>query len=370
MARTLSLAVRSSATAEDLPDASFAGQHDSYLEHPRRAERCWKPAGAASPPSSPTARSPTASITASITSRSALSVGVMKMVRSDLAASGVIFTLDTESGFRDVVFITGAYGLGENVVQGAVDPDEFYVHKPTFERRPPLRCCAARWAASRSSMVYREGGTRRRTRNVPTPQADRERFCITDDEVLDAGRLRHHDRATTTALAGHPCRWTSNGRRTAPTASSTSCRRGPRRWPRSAAATCSRVTRSTGHGRGPRHRPRGRRAASPPARVRVHRERAQLAEFKPGEVLVADTTSPDWEPVMKTAAAIVTNRGGRTCHAAIVARELGIPAVVGCDDATTERSTTGDDGHGLLRRRRRRHASTQGSCRSTSTQRP
>lgn len=256
-----------------------------------------------------------------------LSVGVMKMVRSDLASSGVMFSLDTESGFRDVVFLTGAYGLGENVVQGAVDPDEFYVHKPTYARghRAVLRRLLGDKAVK---MVLVEGETRNTTRNVPTPKADRAHFCLADDEVLElAGHAiaieQHYGKPMDMEWAKDG----TDGRLYVVQA-------------RPETVTSQRATTAIERyhleQRGEvivEGRAVGEKIAS--GRARVIRNLAELAGFVPGEVLVADTTTPDWEPVMKTAAAIVTNRGGRTCHAAIIARELGVPAVVGTGEATT-----------------------------------
>lgn len=335
----LTLAVRSSATAEDLPTASFAGQHETFLHIAGEARlldavrRCC----------------------ASLFNDRAisyrvengfdhfkvfLSVGVMKMVRSDLASSGVIFSLDTESGFRDVVFITSAYGLGENVVQGTVDPDEFHVFKPTLRlgHRSVLRRTLG---GKKIRMVYSRVGGRETTHNVPTPKQDQRRFCLSDDEVLalaDAAiRIEDHY----SAKAGHPMpmdvEWAKDGidgnlyivqARPETVASQKSLttfdeyqleRKGE--------------TRASG-------RAVGAKVASGTARVIS--DVSQLNQFQAGEVLVADSTMPDWGTVMKIAAAVVTNRGGRTCHAAIVARELGIPAVVGCDNATKS-IRTGDE---------------------------
>jgi pyruvate, water dikinase len=323
----VSLAVRSSATAEDLPTASFAGQHETYLNIKGEeslldaCRRCF----------------------ASLWMDRAihyridqgfdhfavgLSIGVMKMVRSDLAASGVFFSLDTESGFRDVVFITGAYGLGENVVQGAVDPDEFYVHKPTFEQghRAVLRRMLGDKAIK---MVFVEGEVKQTVRNIPAPKADRERYCISDDDVLTLADYaikieRHYGRPM-------DMEWAKDGvdgklyvvqARPETVAS--------QRQPT--------VLESYVFDEGDREvLAEGRSVGEKIAAGKAHliSDVAHLHDFKPGEVLVADTTTPDWEPVMKTAAAIVTNRGGRTCHAAIIARELGVPAVVGTGDATT-----------------------------------
>ena len=319
----LRLAVRSSATAEDLPEASFAGQHESYLDVAGEAElldavrRCF------------------ASI---FTDRGvhyrhrqgfgqldvALSVGVMKMVRSDLAASGVMFTLDTESGFRDVVFLTGSYGLGEYVVQGTVDPDEFYVHKPTFEagHRAVLR----RRLGQKAVRLVAAGASG--TRQEPTPEDERSRFCLTDDEVLElAGAAiaieRHYGRPM-------DIEWAKDGL----DGRTYIVQARPETATSRAAVTTLRRFVLDEHGETVvSGRAVGDHLAVGPARVIT--DAAQLPSFRPGEVLVAATTTPDWEPVMKTAAAIVTDRGGRTCHAAIVARELGLPAVVGTGAATT-----------------------------------
>lgn len=322
----VSLAVRSSATAEDLPTASFAGQQETYLNIKGReslldaCRRCFA--------SLFTDRAIHYRIDQGFDHfKVSLSIGIMKMVRSDLASSGVMFTIDTESGFNDVVFVTGAYGLGENVVQGAVDPDEFYVHKPTYQagHRAVLRRLVGDKAVK---MVFVEGETKNTVRNIPTPKADRARFCLTDTDVLE--------------LAGYACaierhygrpmdiEWAKDGidgqlyivqARPETVASQ-----------RSGSTVESYVLEGKGEvlteGRSV-----GERIAS--GVVKKIENLEHLSDFQPGQVLVSDTTTPDWEPVMKTAAAIVTNRGGRTCHAAIIARELGIPAVVGAGDATT-----------------------------------
>jgi pyruvate,water dikinase len=333
----VAVAVRSSATAEDLPTASFAGQHESFLNVRGESDlfeayrRCC------------------ASI---FTDRAivyrndngfdhfkvALSVGVMKMVRSDLAASGVAFTLDTESGFRDVVFVTGSWGLGENIVQGKVDPDEFYVHKPTF--RQGYRAVLSRSLGSKLlRLVYARGHGEASTRNLATRRSERERYCLSDAEVLEladyAIRIEDHY----SRLAGQPTpmdiEWAKDGadgrlyivQARPETAAS---RRAPGAFETYTLKTGGAVL-ATG-------RAVGEKIGS--GTVRVVTDVHDLAAFRPGEVLVAEATSPDWEPVMKTAAAIVTRRGGRTCHAAIVARELGLPAVVGAEGAT-ERLATG-----------------------------
>ena len=322
----VSLAVRSSATAEDLPTASFAGQQDTFLNI-RGAEslldacrRCFA--------SLFTDRSIHYRIDQGFDHfKVALSIGIMKMVRSDLAASGVVFTLDTESGFRDVVLLTGSYGLGENVVQGAVDPDEFYVHKPMLAagHGAVLR---RRLGDKAVKMIFVEGDAKHTTRNVPTPRAERERFCLTDADVLElaqsAVRIENH--------YGRPMdiEWAKDGvdqklyivQARPETVASQHETTSIESYVLEESAAVLAEGRSVGE-----------KIASGTARVIERVE--QLATFQPGEVLIADTTTPDWEPVMKTAAAIVPTRGGRTCHAAIIARELGVPAVVGVGNATT-----------------------------------
>lgn len=335
----MSVAVRSSATAEDLPTASFAGQHETFLNLSGGArlidavKRCY------------------ASL---FTDRAVryrtdrgfdhlkvyLSVGVMKMVRSDLASSGVMFTLDTETGFRDVVFITGAYGLGENVVQGTVDPDEFHVFKPTFlnGHRTVLRRSLG---GKEVRMVYASAAGRETTRNVPTSDAERTRYCLEDEEVLRladyALAVERHYSARSGADMPMDLEWAKDGvdghlyivqARPETVAA---------RKISTIIEEYSLVQRGEIRAKG---RAVGNRLAAGPARV--IRDVSELPQFRPGEVLVADTTTPDWGTVMKTAAAVVTNRGGRTCHSAIVARETGIPAVVGCGNAT-ERIQTGDE---------------------------
>jgi len=327
----LSLAVRSSATAEDLPTASFAGQHETYLnvEGEQRllesVRRCFA--------SLYTDRAIAYRIERGFDhARVYLSVGVMKMVRSDIGAAGVMFSLDTETGFRDVVFITGSYGLGENVVQGAVDPDEFYVHKPTFEKghRAVLRRTLG---SKKVKMVYAAGGARDTTRNVPTDRAERERFCIDDKDVLAladfAIKIEKHYSSKAGELRPMDTEWAKDGldgnlyvvQARPETVASQVKGNVLEEYVLSGKATVRVTGRAVG-------------AKVATGRARVIDNVAALSQFRPGEVLVADITTPDWGTVMKTAAAIVTNRGGRTCHAAIVARELGIPAVVGTDSAT------------------------------------
>ncbi|MEY9342634.1 phosphoenolpyruvate synthase [Bradyrhizobium elkanii] len=325
----VAVAVRSSATAEDLPTASFAGQHESFLnvrspdDLMRACRRCFA--------SLFTDRAISYRIDNGFDHfKVALSVAVMKMVRSDLAASGVIFTLDTESGHRDVLLVTGAYGLGENIVQGTVDPDEFYVHKPTFNHG--FRAVLSRRIGTKQiRMVYAKG--RSTTRNVTTSKAAREQFCIDDKDVLELARCSIVVEKHYSERAGAPTpmdvEWAKDGNtgglyiiQARP--ETVASRRGPE-------ALESYVLQSTGKvvaaGRAV-----GEKIAA--GRIRLIRTERDLRAFKPGEVLVASATSPDWEPVMKTAAAIVTDHGGRTCHAAIIARELGVPAVVGTENVT------------------------------------
>ncbi|MGD8629991.1 MAG: phosphoenolpyruvate synthase [Gammaproteobacteria bacterium] len=328
----MSVAVRSSATAEDLPTASFAGQQESYLNVDGTDQlldvcrRCFA--------SLFTDRAIHYRIDNGFDHfKVALSIGVQKMVRSDLESSGVMFTLDTETGFRDVVFITGAWGLGENVVQGAVEPDEFYVHKPTFEvgHRAVLRRTVG---SKKIKMIYATGGSKDTTRNVPVSQLDRRRFCLSDQDVLTladyAIKIEKHYSEKAGVDRPMDMEWAKDGidghlyMVQARPETVESQREG--NILRQYHLRSNGETLINGYAV-------GTKISS--GRARYIRDVAHLHEFRPGEVLVADTTTPDWEPVMKMAAAIVTNRGGRTCHAAIIARELGVPAVVGCDTATS-----------------------------------
>ncbi|WP_411726545.1 phosphoenolpyruvate synthase [Methyloglobulus sp.] len=327
----LSLAVRSSATAEDLPTASFAGQQDTYLnirgERPllEACKRCFA--------SLFTDRAIHYRIDQGFDHfKLGLSIGIMKMVRSDLKASGVMFSLDTESGFNDVVFITGAYGLGENVVQGIVDPDEFYVHKPTFEQG--FRAVLKRTlGAKKIKMIYSVGRTREPTKNVVTSEEERSHFCINDEDVLTLADYAIKIEKHYSGKAGQPrpmdMEWAKDGvdgllyivqARPETVVSQ-----------RNSMIMENYILKDKAEPIAVGHAV-GSKIATGNARIIEHLE--QLRDFKPGDVLVADITTPDWEPVMKIASAIVTNRGGRTCHAAIIARELGVPAVIGCENAT------------------------------------
>src|SRR2546421_4844100 len=320
-----SFAVRSSATAEDLPEASFAGQQETFLNI--RGEDNVLDA----------IRQVFASLynDRAISYRAhqgfahsevALSAAVQQMVRSDLGASGVLFTLDTESGFRDVVFITAAYGLGELVVQGAVNPDEFYVHKPLLERGKPAIVRRA-LGSKLQKMVFgtaREAG--KSTRTVDVPEAERHRFSLTDAEVLELARYavaieRHYGRPMDIEWGrdGHDGRLYILQAR--PETVKSRKRDVEERFALKGSSRVLVTGRAIGHKIGS-------------GTVRAIPDASQMNRVKKGDVLVTDMTDPNWEPVMKLAAAIVTNRGGRTCHAAIIARELGIPAVVGSGDAT------------------------------------
>ncbi|MDD2746025.1 MAG: phosphoenolpyruvate synthase [Acidithiobacillus ferrooxidans] len=328
----LSVAVRSSATAEDLPTASFAGQQDTYLNISGEAalldacRRCFA--------SLFTDRAIHYRIDQGFDHfKVALSIGIMKMVRSDKATSGVMFSLDTETGFRDVVFITASWGLGENVVQGAVDPDEFYVFKPAFLRgkKAVLRRVLG---SKKIKMIYTEGDTRHSTRNIATHRREQDTFCLSDADVLTladyAIKVEQHYSRKMQESRPMDMEWAKDGID------------GQLYMVQARPETVASQKKGQVleeyilDGQGPaliQGRAIGGKIASGP--VRIIRDVKHLADFRPGEILVADITTPDWEPIMKEAAAIITNRGGRTCHAAIIARELGIPAVVGTDHATT-----------------------------------
>lgn len=330
------VAVRSSATAEDLPFASFAGQQETYLNvhgYPALKIACIRCFASLF-----TDRAISYRVTNNFDHfKVGLSIGVMKMVRSDLASSGVIFTIDTESGFNDVVFITGAYGLGENVVQGAVNPDEFYVFKPTLKAgyEPIIQ---KKLGSKDIKMIYGLGDSKVQTRNVEVPESDRRRYCINDEEILTLARYAVTIEDYYSNKAGNPVpmdiEWAKDGRTGELFIVQARPETVQAHRSRDILETYYLDQRSTVLAEG---RSVGGKIAS--GKARVITEVSQLPGFRPGEILVADTTTPDWEPVMKTAAAIVTNKGGRTCHAAIVSRELGIPAVVGAENATEKLST-------------------------------
>jgi len=323
----ISFAVRSSATAEDLPDASFAGQQETFLNI--RGEDQVMAA----------IRHVYASLynDRAISYRAhrgfqhgavAISAAVQRMVRSDRGTSGVMFTLDTESGFRDVVFITASWGLGELVVQGAVNPDEFYVHKPMLEAGKPA-ILRRRLGTKLQRMVFagdRSAGKSVRTEDVAP--AERYRFSLSDADVLELARVacaieKHYGRPMDIEWGRDGLDGSLHVLQARPeTVRSRNKPGAEERYRLGAKGTLLASGRAIGHkiGAGP---------------VNIVRDASKMANVKKGDVLVTDMTDPNWEPVMKLASAIVTNRGGRTCHAAIIARELGIPAVVGCGDATT-----------------------------------
>lgn len=324
------VAVRSSATAEDLPDASFAGQQETYLNVCGQAflldacRRCYA--------SLFTDRA--------ISYRShhgfdhmkvALSIGVQEMVRSDLASAGVMFSIDTESGFRDAVLINAAYGLGENVVQGSVNPDEYYVFKPTLKAgfRPVLKKALG---TKSIKMIYDVGGSKM-TKNVPVPPEQQVRYVLGDDEILQLARWAITIEEHYSQLKGSPCpmdmEWAKDGRTgdmfiVQARPETVQSRRSSKTME---IFRLERPSRRIVTGRSV-----GERISTGP--VQLIADAHSLNQFREGSILVTDKTDPDWEPIMKRAAGIITNQGGRTCHAAIVSRELGLPAIVGSLNGT------------------------------------
>jgi len=320
-----SYAIRSSATAEDLPDASFAGQQETFLNI-KGIDNVLK-----------AIRHVFASLynDRAISYRAhhgfehssvALSAAVQQMVRSDLGASGVMFTLDTESGFPDVVFITSSYGLGEMVVQGAVNPDEFYVHKPMLAAGRPAVIRRSLGSKLQKMVFGAAAEAGRSTHVVEVEAAEADRFSLSDADVLELGRYA----VAIEAHYGRPMdiEWGRDGidgklyvLQARPETVTSRKREGQERYTLKSHSKALTTGRAIGHKIGA-------------GAVRVVMDASRMSEVQDGDVLVTDMTDPNWEPVMKRAAAIVTNRGGRTCHAAIIARELGIPAVVGCGNAT------------------------------------
>jgi pyruvate,water dikinase len=348
------VAVRSSATAEDLPDASFAGQQETYLNVCGEADllaacrRCY------------------ASL---FTDRAisyrqlngfdhfevALSIGVQRMVRSDLACSGVMFSIDTETGFRNAVLLTAAYGLGENVVQGAVNPDELLIFKPTLEQGfAPI--ISKRLGSKAIRMVYGgdSSGSHGATHNEPVPEADRHRFALTDAEALQLARWACRIETHYSGRRGQPTpmdiEWAKDGTtgelfilqarpETVESRRNASLLRSWHLEPHSAELLCS--GRAIG-------------ASVSSGRALIIRDPSEIQRFQSGDLLVTERTDPDWEPILKRASGVITNQGGRTCHAAIIAREMGITAIVGAGDATeriadgeliTASCCEGDEGH-------------------------
>lgn len=324
-----SVAVRSSATAEDLPEASFAGQQETYLNVQGTQgvlESCHKCFASLFTDRAIAYRQHNGFDHFDV----ALSVGVQKMVRSDLATSGVMFSIDTESGFQNAAFITGAYGLGENVVQGAVNPDEFVVFKPTLKQgfKPILE---RRLGSKKIKMIYAGGA--KLTKNVAVPEELQQQFCISDADVLTLARwattIEEHYSAVRGQYTPMDMEWAKDGitgelfivQARPETVQSQKSANILRHFNLKETGNVLAVGRSVGEmiGQG---------------EANVILDVEQIKLFKPGQVLVTRRTDPDWEPIMKKASAIVTDQGGRTCHAAIIAREMGIPAVVGCGDAT------------------------------------
>jgi pyruvate,water dikinase len=319
------VAVRSSATAEDLPEASFAGQQETFLNV--RGEDHLMTCVHEVYASLFNDRAISYRVHNKFDhSAVALSVGIQTMVRSDLGSAGVMFTLDTDSGFRDVVFITAAYGLGETVVQGAVNPDEFYVYKPALRagRRSVLR---KNLGGKALKMIYGEPGSKDRVRTVDVAPVDRNRFSLSEPDIVSLAKqaliIEEH--------YGTPMdiEWGKDGA----TGKIYILQARPETVQSRAGRSILRFTLKARSKLVISGRSIGQRIGAGSARI--IKDVKEMSRVRAGDVLVADMTDPDWEPVMKRASAIVTNRGGRTCHAAIIARELGIPAVVGCGTATT-----------------------------------
>ncbi|WP_341524736.1 phosphoenolpyruvate synthase [Nostoc sp. UHCC 0302] len=342
------VAVRSSATAEDLPDASFAGQQETYLNVVgvegvlAACHKCFA--------SLFTDRAISYRHTKGFDHFSiALAVGVQKMVRSDLATSGVMFSIDTETGFKDAALITAAYGLGENVVQGTVNPDEYYVFKPTLKTgfRPIIN---KKLGSKELKMVYDDGS--KFTKNISVAIAERSKFAITDEEILQLARwaalIEDHYSQVHGVYTPMDIEWAKDGitnelfvvqarpetvqsQKTGNVLRSYRLLLGTGDWglgtgeKSSQSPTQSPVPLVTGRAIG---------EAISQGKAHLILDAHRIEQFKAGEVLVTERTDPDWEPIMKRASAIITNAGGRTCHAAIIARELGVPAIVGCGNAT------------------------------------
>ena len=324
------VAVRSSATAEDLPDASFAGQQESYLNikgDSQVLEACKKCIASLF-----TNRAISYRVDKNFDHFSiALSIGVQKMVRSDLACSGVMFSIDTESGFKDAVLVTGSYGLGENIVLGAVNPDEFYVFKPTLKQgfKPII---SKNVGSKQVKLVYDLQGTKP-TKNISVPEEDRARFCLTDDEVLQLARWACAIEDHYSEKAGHlkpmDMEWAKDGQ--LGQLFIVQARPETVQSRKDTTKMISYVLKEKGT-----VIVKGKSVGSRIGKgtANVIKNVKDIGLFKKGEVLVTEMTDPDWEPIMKIASAIVTNRGGRTCHAAIISRELGIPCVVGTTEGT------------------------------------
>ena len=328
--KNIDVAVRSSATAEDLPDASFAGQQETYLNiygYEEIIEACKK------------------CFASLFTNRAisyrqdkgfdhfevALSITIQRMVRSDLACSWVMFSIDTESWFKDAVFLTGSYGLWENVVQGAVNPDEWYIFKPTLrEGKKPI--LSKKVGEKAIKMIYTNDSSAP-TKNIPVPEADRKKLVLTDDEVLNLAKqvliIEDHYSEKKWKFCPMDTEWAKDGK----TGELFIVQARPETVHSNQDANVLKTYELQGTGKVLiEGRAVGEKIGS--GKAHIIKDVADIGEFRAGEVLVTDMTDPDWEPIMKIASAIITNRGGRTCHAAIISRELGIPCVVGTNEGT------------------------------------
>ncbi len=326
------VAVRSSATAEDLPDASFAGQQETYLNIRGTngvLEACHLCFASLFTDRAISYRTLKGFDHLEV----ALAVGVQKMVRSDLAASGVMFSIDTETGFKNAALVTAAYGLGENVVQGVVNPDEYIVFKPTLQQgfRPILD---KRLGSKEIKMIYNLGGSKPTT-NVPVPKSEQGKYALNDDEILKLAEwaciIEDHYSAVRGTYSPMDIEWAKDGT----TGDLFVVQARPETVHSQKSSTILRTYKLL-DASSPEPFLIGRAVGEMigQGKVRTILDIRKLDEFREGEVLVTTRTDPDWEPIMKKASAVITNQGGRTCHAAIIARELGIPAIVGCDNAT------------------------------------
>lgn len=329
--KDVDVAVRSSATAEDLPDASFAGQQETFLNIRGEAHlldacrRCFA--------SLFTNRAISYRVDKKFDHfKVALSIGVQKMVRSDLSCSGVMFSIDTETGFEDVAFITGSYGLGENIVQGAVNPDEYYVFKPTLKQGfKPLIMKSV--GIKHIKMVYDMQGTKATTKNISVPEEDRKKFVLSDSEVLKLAEWACIIEDHYSAKAGHKkpmdMEWAKDGE----TNELFIVQARPETVMSQKSNTI--IEEYVLHERS-QVLCTGKSVGSKIASGKAHiiKDAKDIGKFKAGEILITEMTDPDWEPIMKIASAIVTNRGGRTCHSAIISRELGLPCIVGTINST------------------------------------
>lgn len=333
--KTIDVAVRSSATAEDLPGASFAGQQESFLNIKGvqslldACKRCFA--------SLFTSRAIVYRVENKFDHfKVYLSIGVQKMVRSDLASAGVIFTLDTETGFKDVVFITGSYGLGENVVQGAVNPDEFYIFKPTFKQG--YKALIDKRIGEKETKIIYTKNSRSPTKKVSTPIRDRQRFCLSDEDALQLAKwaiaIEDHYSKKYGKWTPMDVEWAKDGESqelfiVQARPETIQSRKDPHILEQYQLLQKGKALLQG--------KSVGNKIAN--GKARVIKDVKDISQFKPGEILITEITDPDWVPIMRSASAIVTNRGGRTSHAAIVSRELGLPCIVGTNHATEKVKT-------------------------------